>query len=54
MYNINIDLPNNENIKGTKLVKRFKELYSNNINETINELKKEFTKKEEKDQEIKL
>ncbi len=40
MFNIPVTLPSFSTIKGTNIVKSFKELYSNDINTTIEELKK--------------
>lgn len=46
LFNIPVELPNNEYIKGTIIVKKFKELFSNNIKETLENLK-EFIKSKE-------
>lgn len=50
MFNIPVELPSNTTIKGTKLVKLFKENYNSNIEETLNILKE--NTKDEKDEEI--
>ena len=39
MFNIPAVLPSNNTIKGTKVVRKFKELFSNDIEKTINDLK---------------
>lgn len=40
MFNIPVTLPSNSSIKGTKIVKRFKELFNSDINATIEEVEK--------------
>lgn len=40
MFNININLDSSDKIKGTNIVKKFEELFENDINKTIEELKK--------------
>ena len=40
MFNIPVILPSVNNIKGTKIVRKFKELFSNDIEKTISDLKK--------------
>lgn len=38
LYNIPVELPSNETIEGTILVNKFKELYGNNIEDTLDKL----------------
>lgn len=49
LFNIPINLPSFETIKSTSLVIKFKELYSSDINETIEKLKEFINTKEEND-----
>lgn len=49
LFNIPINLPSYETIKSTSLVIKFKELYNNDINITIDKLKEHINTKEEND-----
>lgn len=49
LFNIPINLPSYETIKSTSLVIKFKELYNNDINITIEKLKEHINTKEEND-----